>query len=249
MPKWLSNLIGQAVAACRPVVRVLRGRYDAAATTAENRRHWMAADGLSANAAASPESDVSSANRARYEVANNSYARGIVLTLANDTIGTGPRLQMLTADPEANRVVERAFSEWAHEVRLPEKLRTMRVARAEDGEAFAVLTSNPQLDSPVRLDLRLVEADQVTTPGLGLGQDAPVDGIVFDHFGNPVEYHILKHHPGDTSAGWDLDFDPVPAASVIHYFRTDRPGQARGVRISPRRFRCLRSCAGSRSRF
>ncbi len=34
-------------------------------------------------------------NRARYEVANNSYARGIVLTLANDVIGTGPRLQML----------------------------------------------------------------------------------------------------------------------------------------------------------
>jgi hypothetical protein len=28
--------------------------------------------------------------RARYEVANDSYARGIVLTLANDVIGTGP---------------------------------------------------------------------------------------------------------------------------------------------------------------
>ena len=28
-------------------------------------------------------------NRARYEVANNSYARGIVLTLANDVVGTG----------------------------------------------------------------------------------------------------------------------------------------------------------------
>ena len=41
------------------------------------------------------------------EVANNSYARGIVLTLANDVIGTGPRLQMLTENAEANRFIER----------------------------------------------------------------------------------------------------------------------------------------------
>ena len=53
------------------------------------------ADGLSADAANSPEVRRTLRNRARYEVANNSYARGIVLTLANDLIGTGPRLQML----------------------------------------------------------------------------------------------------------------------------------------------------------
>ena len=72
----------------------LRGRYDAAVTSDNNRRHWAAADGLSANAANSPEVRRILRNRARYEVANNSYARGMVLTLANDCIGTGPRLQM-----------------------------------------------------------------------------------------------------------------------------------------------------------
>ena len=30
-----------------------------------------------------------------------------------------------------------------------------------------------------------------------------VDGIVFDAFGNPVEYHVLKSHPGD-DRGWLL---------------------------------------------
>ena len=74
----------------------VRGRYDAAATNDDNRRHWANADLLSANAAANPEVRRILRNRARYEVANNSYARGIVLTLANDAIGTGPRLQMLT---------------------------------------------------------------------------------------------------------------------------------------------------------
>ena len=75
---------------------------------------------------------------ARYEVANNSYAKGIVLTLANDTIGTGPRLQMLTGDAEANARIEDAFEQWSRAVDLPGKLRTMRMARAETGEAFAL---------------------------------------------------------------------------------------------------------------
>jgi len=93
---------------------------------------------LSANAANSPDVRCTLRNRARYEVANNSYARGIVLTLANDVVGTGPRLQMLTPDAEANRVVEREFARWSAAVGLPDKLRTMRMARASDGEKVDV---------------------------------------------------------------------------------------------------------------
>ena len=126
----------------------VRGRYDAAATTDENRRHWANADLLSANAANNPQVRRTLRSRARYEVANNSYARGIVLTLANDCVGTGPRLQMLTDDDDANRMVEQEFMRWADAMGLPEKLRTMRMARAESGEAFAMLVANPKLDSP-----------------------------------------------------------------------------------------------------
>jgi lambda family phage portal protein len=209
----------------------VRGRYDAAATTDENRRHWANADSLSANAANNPQVRQTLRSRARYEVSNNSYARGIVLTLANDCIGTGPRLQMLTDEAEANRVVEQEFMQWADSVGLPEKLRTMRMARAESGEVFGMLVANPRVDSQVKLDLRLIEADQVTTPDL-IRQPATlsaIDGIVFDSFGNPVEYHVLKSHPGDTLARFTLDYDRVPASSVIHYFRNDRPGQSRGI--------------------
>lgn len=210
-------------------MRLLRGRYDAASTNDENRRHWAAADGLSANSANSPEVRRLLRNRARYEVANNSYARGIVATLANDVVGTGPRLQLLTADVEANARIERAFMYWAKAIGLAEKLRTMRMARAEDGEAFGILTSNPRLQTSIQLDLRLVEADQVTTPDLNSLAANAIDGIVFDAFGNPVEYHVLKQHPGDTSAGGNRDYDRVPAESMLHWFRADRPGQARGV--------------------
>ena len=91
---WLGNLRKRLATSggMRRSVRMVRARYDAATTSDDNRRHWAAADGMSARAANSPEVRRILRNRARYEVANNSYARGIVLTLANDVVGTGPRL-------------------------------------------------------------------------------------------------------------------------------------------------------------
>jgi len=103
------------------------------------------------------------------------------------------------------------------------------MARVQDGEAFAILTNNPKLPTPVQLDLRLVEADQVCTPDL-VSLDVPaVDGIVFERAGNPVEYHVLKEHPGDSVRRFHVEYDRVPAESVLHWFRVDRPGQARGI--------------------
>ena len=72
----------------------LQAKYDAAQTTRENIRHWIMADGLPADAAANSDVRKKLRERSRYEVANNSYAKGIVLTLANDCVGTRPRLQV-----------------------------------------------------------------------------------------------------------------------------------------------------------
>ncbi|GIW55548.1 MAG: hypothetical protein KatS3mg082_1952 [Nitrospiraceae bacterium] len=117
-------------------------------------------------------------NRARYEVANNSYARGIVLTLANDVIGTGPRLQLLTPTPRptANRTRVRR---WARRSDWPRNSARCAWPAPQDGEAFAVLTSNPKAAYAGQARSRLIEADQVTTPDLKPLANA-VDGIVFD---------------------------------------------------------------------
>ncbi len=103
----------------------------------------------------------------------------ITLTLAHDCVGTGPRLQMLTSDPNANRFVEQEFMAWSDAVGFAEKLRTMRLARVSDGESFGLLTSNPVVESPVQLDLKLVEADQVTSTILSRDQTRYIDGIRF----------------------------------------------------------------------
>ena len=231
MLSWISNWWSpkSTPSQSRNIARVVRARYDAAVTTDDNRRHWANADGLSPNASNSAEVRRILRNRARYETANNSYARGIVLTLAHDVVGTGPRLQMLTADSEANRRIEHAFMMWAKAVNLAEKLRTMRMARATDGEAFAVLVNNPRLSTQVQLDLRLIEADQVTTSDLDRLSTTAVDGIVFDIAGNPIEYHVLRSHPGDGYYWGRSDYEQIPASSVLHWFRADRPGQTRGI--------------------
>jgi lambda family phage portal protein len=214
--------------------RAVLAKFDSAQTSADNRKHWANADGLSPNAAINPEVRRVLRNRARYEVANNSYAKGIVLTLANDTIGTGPRLQMLNDDADANARIEDAFDQWSRAVDLPGKLRTMRMARAETGEAFALLVNNPSVASQVSLDVKLIEADQVCSPVMRRGRSDESDGILIDQWGNPSAYRVLKRHPGDSGALRSsiddlLAYDTLPAASVVHYFRPDRPGQLRGI--------------------
>jgi len=230
---WLTHpFLSRSSKSTRPNrTRSVRARYDAAATNHDNRRHWAGADSLSASAANSPNVRRILRERSRYEVANNSYARGIVETLANDVVGTGPRLQLLTSDQDANKQIEREFMLWVHEIGLAEKLRTMRKACAQDGEAFVVLTNNQQLQTQVNLDLKLIEADQITTPDLNPLSANAVDGIVFDEDGNPVEYHVLKAHPGETrfSTTSIRLYDRIPAESMIHWFRADRPGQSRGI--------------------
>ena len=47
--------------------------------------------------------------------------------------------------------------------------------------------------------------------------------------GNPVEYHVLRGHPGEAAIGFLRDYDRVPAESVIHWFRVRPAGPGRGI--------------------
>ncbi len=218
----------------KPVFRQVRrssrleARYDGAQNTAEYMRYWQNADGLSAPAAMTPDVRRTLRNRARYEVANNSYAFGIVETLADYLIGTGPRLQLRLASSADNNLVEEEFEAWAEAIRLADKLKTMRRSYAVDGEAFALLTTNPALATTVKLDLMLIEADRVETPVQLSGCEHIQDGIEYDAWGNPVYYYVLKEHPGDLRGAMD-DYVRIPAASIVHWYKHLRPGQRRGI--------------------
>ena len=206
---------------------VLRAAYDIARSTDENANLWKYVDSLSAAEANNPSVRQTIRNRARYEVANNSYADGIVDTLAADTVG--PEVQLQLGDTDAAQRAEREFEAWAKAVRLWPKLRTMRRAKCVDGEVFAQLITNRKIAHRVKLDLRLLECEMVESWVTGL-RDDEIDGIRFDDIGNPESYRILRNHPGD-SRGWATSKagDWTGAAYVLHYFAETRPGQKRGV--------------------
>ena len=146
--------------------REVSARYDAAQTSELNRRHWQAADTLSADSALTPAVRQRLRSRARYEAANNGYLAGMTNTRATDLVGTGPRL-LLDCGPDADQelvsIVEDNVYEWGQATALAAKLRTMSIAKAIDGESFAVITNNSALRG-VQLDLRLVEAEMVADP-------------------------------------------------------------------------------------
>lgn len=213
----------------RTAFKMVRGRFDAAQTNGDNAKHWQSAEFLSADAEASADVRKILRVRARYEIQNNSYARGIVLTLANDSVGTGPRLQMFSGDDGINNQIEAAFIAWSKEINLAAKLRTVRMARCQDGEAFILMARNPNLKhEDVKLDLQLIEADRVTEDNFNRDPSC-IDGVTFDRFGNPTGYRVLKYHPGGEWLAPEDMAVTVPAEFMIHIFRQDRPGQHRGV--------------------
>ncbi len=213
----------------------LQAKYDAAQTTADNVRHWRHADDLSAAAANSLSVRKVLRARSRYEcLENNSWGKGMATTIAGDFIARGPVLQILTDDTDARRQLQNGFARWAKATRLWQTLRLARLSKLIDGETFLLFTTNPRIPGRVKLHVRAIEADQISTPGWidGLNSSA-VDGIEFHPGGDPKLYHLLTHHPGDrglvlltnaTTEKTDLDAD-----HVIHLFNRDRPGQVRGI--------------------
>ena len=211
----------------------IKAGYDVSKTTPDNTKLWAQAT------AGTPDQLMNEGNRrilrdrSRYEVRNNSYAKGILNTLANDTIGTGPRLQLLTEDKEFNRTVEKLFSQWTRDIRFAEKLRVMRISRAESGEVFPIFFNNSQAENPVSLDIRNIEADFITSPIVELidfGGLQNVDGVLVDNQGNERAY-LISDEANDLSGINFTGFKTkmLDASQVMHYVKRERPGQVRGV--------------------
>jgi len=221
--------------------RIVRGRYDAAQTTEDNRRHWGMADGLSSISANSAAVRKTLRERSRYEVANNCYARGILNTIAAYTVGSGPTLQLTYQGSEtdaerlrelraAAQTVERQWAAWATQRRLAQKLTTAVLAWYQDGEAFAVFSnSRPGMRTPVQLNVRLYECDQFEDHPVATVQSLDDSGIRLDSAGEPEAYSMLRAHPGDAEGLQDITADWIPASEVMHVYRRERPGQLRGI--------------------
>ena len=225
-----------------PRQRAIKASYNAASRSQDALRNFAGSDFFPADHAMRQTVRRTIAVRARNEFANNSFAYGIVYTLADDTIGTGPKLQLELSNAASEIIAklqarEARFHKWAREVGLNDMLRCARIAKAIDGETFIVLSINPGCNREIKLEPKIYEAEFVASDTLidrpveyhPTGEPKEVDGIIFDIYGNPVQYRFWRVHPGSPSGVSPRDSHLVDASNVIHYGNFFRAGQHRGL--------------------
>lgn len=218
----------------KDILRFLKAKYDAAQTTSQNEQHWAPSDLLSPDAANNKQVRARLRSRSRYEVSNNGYLKGIILSLCTDMVGSGPTLQITDSrfTKEQQEIIEILWRKRAKKVKLRQKLWQLRHAKAQDGEAIGLFFFERRraFRDRTRINFRVIESDLVTNyeyPAFSSGRfDNEYDGVRFDEeSGEAIEYHILNQHPGE-----NLIFQPqplkgtwYPAEQVIHWVRKDRP--------------------------
>lgn len=103
-----------------------------------------------------------------------------------------------------------------------------------DGEIIARRRMrDPRFNSGLRLpfQVQLMEADHLDTVKTSHGQNEVIEGIEYGPTGRPEAYHLFPQHPGNMARITSGRFtsERVPAASILHIRRSDRPGQMRGT--------------------
>lgn len=213
----------------------LSARFDNARHTPDTASLFRNVDSLAITTALSPEVRKTVRDRARYVVANCPYAKSILETFTTHVVGPWASVSFPRGGvPESLRdEITDAFDAWAMATDFWEKVKTMLRAKVTDGEAFALFTTDraivDQLNH-VTLNIKPIECDRVESWTEMVTRDNEFDGVRFDANGHPVEYRILKYHPGDYRTSIkNRAGDWVKAANVIHFFETIRPEQVRGI--------------------
>lgn len=172
-------------------------------------------------------------------VRNNPLARRFIDVVVSNVVGTGIQPQFMRGDERAENIESVA----ARFLRSTDcdaaglntygglqalALRTI----AESGEVLIrrrIRRLSDGLEVPVQF--QVLEPDY-----LDERRDAPqlpnggriVQGVEFDAIGRRRGYWLFKEHPG-SHRYMSLDSSFVPASEVLHAYRTDRPGQVRGI--------------------
>lgn len=177
-------------------------------------------------------------DRARDLRRNNPYAAKGIQVITSNVVGHGIQTQFRNGNAD---ILETMWKEWAESKNIDFDgrnniyglQRLVMDAIAESGEVLIRKRFNAAMKFP--LQYQVLESDFLDIQkSEAKTQDGNIiiQGIEFDPQGRRVAYHLYESHPG----GYDQQFffstlktNRVPASEVLHVFRVDRPGQARGV--------------------
>ena len=168
---------------------------------------------------------------------NNPFAGSAVRELAINVAGRGLRPRFTSESDQELRLATEAWEEWgqitAADVAGRDTFMGMQAAAIEavvdGGECLIMRRLRRWKGLEVPLKLELLEGDHIDTLRESGPPDRVVQGIAFGDEGRSG-YWLHPEHPGEqwTSEAF-LSSRFVPASEILHVYRLDRIGQARGV--------------------
>lgn len=247
---WLDRAIGALSpqrGAARAEARLRIGRlndvknvYEAAAV-GRRTQHWRAV-------ATDPNAENAPAihrlrNVARDIVRNNAYASRAKQLIAHNVVGAGitPFVVAKNAGRKAKigALLKRHFESTAIDadgrLNLYGLQELVLKTVVESGEVIIRRRPRPASDGlALPFQLQVLEPDHLDpwVNGKLDNGNYVIQGVEFDRRGKRVAYYLYDQHPGAmywTTGAWNMRGRRVPASEVCHVFRSERPGQVRGV--------------------
>lgn len=179
-------------------------------------------------------------NRARDLRRNNPYAAKAIQVISSNVVGVGIQTQFRGENLDAVKALEAEWKLWAESRAIDFDgrndiygiQRLIMEAVAESGEVLVRRRVNRRL--PMPLQYQVLESDflDTTKTEVATSGNYIIQGIEFDAQGRRIAYHLYESHPGETgdiNSKFTLKSNRVPADQILHIFRQDRPGQARGI--------------------
>lgn len=209
-------------------------------STGRRTENWKT-NGTSANAEILPALS-KLRNRSRDLVRNNGYANKAVRSITSNVIGTGIIPQAKGSNKRTTRDLQLLWEAWGESTAcdangMLDFYGLQSLIMREIVEAGEVLVRRRRrknsMGLPVPVQLQVLEGDHIDTvknESLSNGNRV-IQGIEFDSTGKRVAYYIHPDHPGDafyTKTPFAIP-ERVPATEILHLFRVERAGQARGI--------------------
>lgn len=176
-------------------------------------------------------------DRSRDLTRNNPIAARALQVIVSNTVGTGILPQHKAPTREEVLAWGSLWNAWAGTTACDADSRldfyglqslVMRTI-VESGEVLIrKIPQSAAAGLPVPLKIQVLEPDFLDSTKDGkLSSGQIVQGVEYDAAGRRVAYWLFPEHPG-SGAGSSAS-QRIPADQILHLFRLDRPGQARGV--------------------
>lgn len=235
---WVAPKAGADRLANRVRAQMVQSAFDGASTSHRNaNRRYRPGD---ANSAV-----LSGAKRLRYAARdlarNNPLASRGFSVLTSNVIGTGiiPSVAGMRSSKTrdglqaiVNAHCDTPMIDAAGRQNLYGLEATAFHAAVQDGEALMVrrrATSKEGLPLPFQISVLESDFFDDRVHGRQANGNLAIEGIEFNANGKAIAYHLYDRHPGDVTWHSALNSTRYDAADVVHLYRIDRPGQAKGV--------------------